>query len=54
MLASWFGGDPTTPSSGSVYYYLVTAENEGGVETGAGHWTDGTPRVLDPDDTYSL
>jgi len=43
---AWNGGDPTTPASGSVLYYLVTALNVTGEESRAGYRTDGAPRVV--------
>jgi hypothetical protein len=41
---SWSGGDPGTPGTGGVYYYVVTALNGTGEETRPGNHTDGTPR----------
>jgi len=44
---SWSGGDPQTPASEQVFYYLVTGQNIGGEETVAGAGSDGTLRIVD-------
>ena len=43
---SWAGGDPQAPSSGQVFYYVVTATNDA-EETRPGNGSDGQPRLVD-------
>jgi glucose/arabinose dehydrogenase len=45
--AAWDGGDPDRPLVNGVYYYLVTALNEAGLETRPGSGSDGTARTVD-------
>jgi glucose/arabinose dehydrogenase len=47
LTTSWAGGDPETPASGQVAYYLVTGMNGTGEETSAGYHSDGTARHVD-------
>jgi glucose/arabinose dehydrogenase len=42
----WTGGDPSVPSPGGLFGYLVTGTNAAGTETSPGTRTDGTPRSL--------
>ncbi len=44
---TWSGGDPGSPPSGDVFYYLVTALNGAGVEARPGNYSDGTARTVD-------
>jgi hypothetical protein len=47
VSTSWTGGDPATPVSGQVFYYLVSALNGSGEETSPGYFSAGTVRDVD-------
>ncbi len=47
LSTAWSGGDPDTPSSGQVFYYLALAENAAGDLTVPGVQSNGTLRVVD-------
>jgi glucose/arabinose dehydrogenase len=46
-----WAGDPDTPSPGDVFYYLATSQDAALNETTAGAASDGTLRVVDPDES---
>jgi hypothetical protein len=47
----WTGGDPATPASGQVFYYVVTALNGSGEETSPGYLSAGPVRDVDTSST---